>query len=81
MNITYNTYVKSVMKYDSEVIDTTNIANMNHLGTAPNNALRLICGAVKSTPVTFLQIYTENLPVSLEIQKQAAASFINCVFV
>jgi len=29
-----------------------------------------------TTPVTALQIYTENLPISLEIQKQAAASFI-----
>ena len=70
------TYVKPVMKYDSEVIDTTNKANLNHLKTAQNNTQRLICGAVKTTPVTALHLYTENLPVSLEIQKQAAASFI-----
>jgi len=49
---------------------------LNHLGTAQNNALGLICGAVKETPVTALHLYAENLPTSLEIQKQAAASFI-----
>jgi hypothetical protein len=36
---------------------------MFRLETAQNNALRLICGAVKTTPVTALQIYTENLPI------------------
>jgi hypothetical protein len=64
------------MKYGSEVIDITSKANMNHLEGAQNNALSLICGAVKTTPVTALQIYTENLPVSLEIQKLGSASFI-----
>jgi len=64
------------MKYSSEVIDTTNQANMNHLEIAQNNVISLICGAVKTTPVTAPQIYKDNLPVSLEIQTQAAASFI-----
>jgi len=32
--------------------------------------------AVETTPVTALQLHTENLPISLEIQKQAAATFI-----
>ena len=76
LNITYNTYVKPIMRYGSEVIDTTNKVNMNHLETAQNNAISLICGAVKTTPITALQIYTENLPFSVEIQKLAAASFI-----
>jgi hypothetical protein len=55
------------MKHGNEVIDTTNNANLNHLESAQNNALRLICGAVKTTPVTALQLYTENLPISLQI--------------
>jgi len=71
-----NTYVKPIMKYGSEVIERSNKSNVKHLETAQNNALRIICGAVKITPATALQLYTENLPVSLEIQKQAAATFI-----
>jgi len=55
------------MKYVSEVIETTNSANLNHLESVKNNVLRSICGAVKSTPATALQLYTENLPISLEI--------------
>ena len=57
------------MKYSSEVIDTTNTANLKDLEKAQNNALRLICGAVKTTPVIALQLDTENLPINLEIQK------------
>jgi len=64
------------MKYSSEVIEANNKANLKHLETAQNNALRIICGAVETTPVTALQLHTENLPISLEIQKQAAATFI-----
>jgi len=64
------------MKYGSEVFDTTNQANMNHLETAQNNALSLICGPVNTTPDTAPQIYIDNLPVSPEIQTQAAASCI-----
>ena len=67
LNVTYSTYVKPIMKYSSEVIDTTNNANLKHIESAQNNALRLTCGAVKTTPVTVLQLYTENLPISLEI--------------
>jgi len=78
LNVTYNTYIKPKIKYGSEIIDTTNKANLNHLESAQNNALRLICGAVKTTPVTALQLHTENLPVSLEIQKQAAVLSLNC---
>jgi len=66
------------MKHSSEIIDTTNKANLNHLESAQNNALRLRCGAIKTTPVTALQLYTENLPIGLEIQKQAAALSLNC---
>ena len=76
LNVTCNTYVNPLMKYGSEVIDTTNTANLTHLETAHNSALRLICGAVKTIPVTALELHTENLPNSLEIQKQASASFI-----
>jgi hypothetical protein len=49
LHVTYNNYVKPIMKYGSEVIDTTNNANLNHIESAQNNALRLICEAVKNT--------------------------------
>jgi len=75
VNISHNTYVKPIMKYSNEVIDTTNQANMNHLETAQHNALSLICGAVKTAPDIAPQ-NIHNLPVSPEIQTQAAASFI-----
>jgi hypothetical protein len=76
LKVYYNTYVKPIMNYGSEVTEPSNKSNLKHLETAQNNALRILCGAVKITPVIALQLYTENLPISLEIQKQAAATFI-----
>jgi hypothetical protein len=76
LKVYYNTYVKPIMKYGSEVTEPSKKSNLKHLETAQNNTLRILCGAVKITPVTALQLYTENLPISLEIQKQAAATFI-----
>jgi hypothetical protein len=58
LKVNYNTYVKPITKYGSEVIETNNKANLKHLETAQNNALRIICGAVKTTPVTALN-YTQ----------------------
>jgi len=40
------------MKYSNEVIDTNNKANLHRLETAQNNTLSLICGTIKTTPVT-----------------------------
>jgi hypothetical protein len=51
LNITYNTYDKPIIKYDSEVIDITNKTNLHHLETAQNNAQSIICGTVKTTPI------------------------------
>ena len=76
LNITYNTYVKPVMRYGSEVLITANKTRLEELEKTQNNALRLISGAVKSTPVAALQEYTGNLPISVEIQKQATNSYI-----
>lgn len=75
LNITYNTYVKPVMKYGSEVIATANETRLNVLERAQNNALRLICGGTKTTPVTALQQYTGNLPMKDEVKKQAATTY------
>ena len=38
VKVTYNTYVKPIMKYSSEVIVTTNKAKLNCLEIVQNNA-------------------------------------------
>ena len=60
-NTTYKMYIKPVMKYGSEVLITAGSCTLIALETAQNNALRLITGGIKTTPILALQLYTGNL--------------------
>ena len=63
------------MKFGTEVMANTSTSNIEKLERTQNNALRLITGAVKSTPILALQLYTHNLPIQLEFKQQAAISY------
>ena len=73
---TYKTYIKPVMKYGSEVLVAANNSTLKALETAQNNALRLITGGVKTTPILALQLYAGHLPITGEIKQEAAVSLI-----
>jgi preprotein translocase subunit SecD len=49
-------------------------STLKALETTQNNALRLITGGVKTTPILALQLYTGQLPVTCEIKQQATVS-------
>ena len=74
MNTMYKTYIKPVMKYGSEVLITASSSTLKALETTQNNALRLITGGIKTTPILALQLYTGSLPITWEIKQQAAVS-------
>ena len=61
MNTTYKTYIKPVMKYGREVLITASGSTLKALETTQNNALRLITGGVKTTPILALQLYKGHL--------------------
>ena len=46
----------------------------DRLETTQNNALWLISGGVKTTPALSLQLYIGHLPITSEINQQAAVS-------
>ena len=62
------------MKYGSEVLITASGSTLKALETTQNNALRLIIGGVKTTPILALQLYTGHLPITREIKQQATVS-------
>jgi hypothetical protein len=74
MNTTYKTYIKPVTKYVSQVLIMASGSTLNALETTQNNALRLITGGVKTTPILALQQYTGHLPITWEINQQATVS-------
>ena len=75
LNTTYNMYIKPVLKYCGEVLITTHKCNKKILEQTQNQALRLITGAVKSTPTEALRITTNNKPLVLEMETQALLQY------
>ena len=65
---TYCTHIKQILQYGGEVILTTWDRNLHKLEVAQNKALRIVIGADKITPVTAMQLYTWNKPVTLELK-------------
>jgi len=74
MNTTYKTYIKPVTKYGSDVLVMASNSTLKASETAQNNALRLITGGVKITPILALQLYTGHFPITCEIKQQATVS-------
>jgi hypothetical protein len=60
--------------YASEVFVTASNSTLKALETTQNNALRLITGGVKTTPILALQLYTGHLSITCEIKQQATVS-------
>lgn len=72
LNHTYNTYIKPVLLYGGEALIS---ANIHELETTQNQALRIITGAVKTTPIPALEIATANAPLNSEIKKVALIQY------
>ncbi|KAJ4432957.1 hypothetical protein ANN_15214 [Periplaneta americana] len=71
LNITYITFIKPILLCNAEVLITANNFNLNRLEVCHNQALRLITGAAKSTPITAMQALTQNPPIYLTLEEQA----------
>jgi hypothetical protein len=69
LNATYKAYIKPALQYDCEALITATPAILNKLEVIQNQALRLITGAVKSTPLASMQVLTRNNPLKIEREK------------
>jgi len=59
-NATYKPYIQPILQYGSEAKKITTPATFNKLEVIQNQVLRLITGAVTSTPLTTMQVLTIN---------------------
>jgi ribonuclease HI len=71
LNATYKAYIKPILQYGCEALITATPATLDKLEVMQNQALRLITGAVKSTPPTPMQVLTMNNPLEREREKMA----------
>jgi hypothetical protein len=59
------------LQYGCEALITATPAILNKLEVIQNQALRLITGAVKPTPLASMQVLTRNNPLKIEREKMA----------
>lgn len=71
LNTTYNMYVKPCLTYCSEALITTNKTNKSIIEKILNEALRLVTGVVKSTPIQAMYAFTRTKPLFNTIEQQA----------
>ena len=71
LNTTYKMFVKPVMKYGCSALITSPDHNISKLDKIQNQALRLVTGAVKTTPIDAMLILTNNKEFSSEIAQAA----------
>lgn len=75
LNTTYNTYIKPTLTYCSEALVTINKTTQYKLEKVQNEALRLITGAVKTTPINALYALTQSKPLSTTIEENALIQY------
>ena len=60
---TNNTYTKPIILYGGEILASANKTNKSKLETIQNKSLRIITGAVKTTPIAAMQNFTSNMSI------------------
>ena len=68
-------YIKPVLTYCGEVLITATKRSKKLIERIENQALRLITGAVKTTPINALHTVTKNKPIILNLETQALLAF------
>ena len=71
LNFTYQKYILPVTTYSCESLVTAQPHTLKVLEHAQNQALRLLTGAVKTTPIDVMTFITGNKPIQ-ELKKEKA---------
>lgn len=73
----YTGLIRSVLDYGSFIYGSAAKTILRKLDVVQNQALRLCCGAMKSTPVTAIQVEMEDMPLHLRRDQLAAVYWAN----
>ena len=71
LNFTYQKYILPVLTYSCESLVTAQPHTLKVLEHAQNQALRLITGAMKTTPTDAMTFITDNKPIQELIEEKA----------
>ena len=76
----YLAFIRSKMAYAAEVWSSCSRSHLDRLCRIQNSALRLITGALKTTPVAAMEIETDIIPLDLFIDSIILKKRISCHF-
>ncbi|XP_047027178.1 uncharacterized protein LOC124635343 [Helicoverpa zea] len=68
LKLIYNAIVRSVLDYGTFLLEPGNLAAFKRLDAIQSKALRIVTGAMKSSPINALQVETVDPPLSLRRQ-------------
>ncbi|GIY28707.1 uncharacterized protein CEXT_301761 [Caerostris extrusa] len=71
LNVTYKTFIQPLITYCREPLIAANEQVLQKLELLQNQVLRLITGAVKSTPINAMLLLTNNKPIKTIIKEKA----------
>ena len=74
----YIGYVRSVLDYNQCLQITCSHTTQSGVDKIQNNALRFICGGLRSTPTSTCEIHTNTEPLGLRREKAALETFERC---
>ena len=71
LNKTYKSYIKPNLLYGGELLITANDNLLQKAEMAQSRSLRIITGAIKTTPIVAMQTLTENLSLKTDYKIKA----------
>ena len=79
MKIVYNSIIRSVLDYGTFLLEPGNVAGFQKLNIIQSKALRMVLGAMKTSPVNCLQVESVEPPLHLRRQYLADKFYARCL--
>lgn len=78
LKLLYNTLIRSVLDYGTFLLEPANVAGLKKLDSVQSKALRVVSGAMKSSPINCLQVECADPPLHLRRQFLADRFMARC---
>lgn len=79
LKLLYNTLIRSVLDYGTFLLEPANVAGLKKLESVQSKALRVVSGAMKSSPINCLQVECGDPPLHLRRQFLADRFMARCL--
>lgn len=79
LKLLYNAFIRSILDYGTFLLEPSNLAGLKKLDLIQSKALRVVTGAMKSSPINALQVESGDPPLHLRRQFLADRFFFRSI--